>query len=127
MVRSATKKGVMIKDFNVSEKGHGAYWLLGILRWVMVLIFISSGYRNSCPSPQTALHYTFPTARSFLGCLSSGSEARLICSAHYRVDDHTRFIDWNWYVCGYVVVFLLDARCGRSFILCIEVSYRVDG
>ena len=32
----------MIKDFNVSEKGHGSYWLLGILRWVMVLIFISS-------------------------------------------------------------------------------------
>jgi len=34
---------IMIKDFNVSEKGHGSYWPLGILRWVMVLIFISFG------------------------------------------------------------------------------------
>ena len=30
----------MIKDFNVSEKGRGSYRLLGILRWVMVLIFV---------------------------------------------------------------------------------------
>jgi hypothetical protein len=37
------EKDIMIKDFNVSEKGHGSYWLLGILRWVMVLIFIGSG------------------------------------------------------------------------------------
>ena len=36
----------MIKDFNVSEKGHGSYWLLGILRWVMVLIFISFGIQK---------------------------------------------------------------------------------
>jgi uncharacterized membrane protein YphA (DoxX/SURF4 family) len=49
VVQSATKKGVMIKDFNVSEKGHGAYWLLGILRWVMVLIFISSGVQKFTP------------------------------------------------------------------------------
>jgi hypothetical protein len=27
-------KDIMIKDFNVSERGHGSYWLLGILRWV---------------------------------------------------------------------------------------------
>ena len=36
----------MIKDFNVSEKGHGSYWLLGILRWVMFLIFISFGIQK---------------------------------------------------------------------------------
>jgi uncharacterized membrane protein YkgB len=36
----------MIKDFNVSEKGHGSYRLLGILRWVMVLIFISFGIQK---------------------------------------------------------------------------------
>jgi hypothetical protein len=39
------EKDIMIKDFNVSEKGHGSYWLLGILRWVMVLIFGSSWNR----------------------------------------------------------------------------------
>jgi uncharacterized membrane protein YkgB len=41
--------GIMIKDFNVSEKGHGSYWLLGILRWVMVLIFISFGIQKFTP------------------------------------------------------------------------------
>ena len=36
----------MINYFNVSEKGHGSYWLLGILRWVMFLIFISFGIQK---------------------------------------------------------------------------------
>ena len=39
----------MIKDFNVSEKGYGSYRLLGILRWVMVLIFISFGIQKFTP------------------------------------------------------------------------------
>ena len=39
----------MIKDFNISEKGHGSYWPLGILRWVMVLIFISFGIQKFTP------------------------------------------------------------------------------
>jgi uncharacterized membrane protein YkgB len=40
---------VMIKGFNVSEKGYGSYWLLGILRWVMVLIFVSFGIQKFTP------------------------------------------------------------------------------
>jgi uncharacterized membrane protein YkgB len=43
------KKDIMIKDFNVSEKGRGSYRLLGILRWVMVLIFISFGIQKFTP------------------------------------------------------------------------------
>ena len=39
----------MIKDLNISEKGYGSYWLLGILRWVMVLIFISFGIQKFTP------------------------------------------------------------------------------
>ena len=45
----ATEKDIMIKDFNVSERGYGSYWLLGILRWVMVLIFISFGIQKFTP------------------------------------------------------------------------------
>lgn len=37
---------IVIKNFNVAEKGHGSYWLLGILRWVMALIFISFGIQK---------------------------------------------------------------------------------
>lgn len=40
---------IMIKGFNVSEKGHGSYWPLAILRWVMVLIFISFGIQKFTP------------------------------------------------------------------------------
>jgi uncharacterized membrane protein YkgB len=40
---------IVIERFNVSEKGHGSYWLLGILRWVMVLIFISFGIQKFTP------------------------------------------------------------------------------
>jgi hypothetical protein len=43
------KNDLMIEDFNVSEKGHGSYWPLGILRWVMVLIFISFGIQKFTP------------------------------------------------------------------------------
>src|SRR5580692_10700435 len=43
------ERDIMIKDFNVSEKGHGSYWPLGILRWVMVLIFISFGIQKFTP------------------------------------------------------------------------------
>jgi hypothetical protein len=43
------KSDIMIKDFNVSEKGLGSYWLLGILRWVMVLVFISFGIQKFTP------------------------------------------------------------------------------
>jgi len=49
VVRQAMEKDIMIKDFNVSEKGHGSYWLLGILRWVMVLIFVSFGIQKFTP------------------------------------------------------------------------------
>jgi uncharacterized membrane protein YkgB len=42
-------RDIMIKDFNISEKGRGSYWPLGILRWVMVLIFISFGIQKFTP------------------------------------------------------------------------------
>src|SRR5436190_12195367 len=48
-VRQPMEKDIMIKDFNISEKGHGSYWLLGILRWVMVLIFVSFGIQKFTP------------------------------------------------------------------------------
>ena len=113
----------MIKDFNISEKGHGSYWLLGILRWVMVLILFRSAYRNSRPSPPRALHYTSPTVRPFVAVYLR-DQRRGLSARHYRVDDSrssrcrcvypasigTRLIDGNWYVCNYVVVFL-DTRC----------------
>lgn len=39
----------MLKEFNIAERGAGSYWVLGILRWVMVLIFISFGIQKFTP------------------------------------------------------------------------------
>ena len=39
----------MSGKFNIAEKGDGSYWLLAILRWVMVLIFISFGIQKFTP------------------------------------------------------------------------------
>jgi uncharacterized membrane protein YkgB len=33
-------------SFNVAEKGDGSYWSLAILRWVMVVIFVSFGMQK---------------------------------------------------------------------------------
>lgn len=39
----------MFADFNVSERGSGSYRMLSILRWVMVVIFISFGIQKFTP------------------------------------------------------------------------------
>jgi uncharacterized membrane protein YkgB len=39
----------MLRDFNVAERGTGSYWPLSILRWVMVLIFVSFGIQKFTP------------------------------------------------------------------------------
>jgi uncharacterized membrane protein YkgB len=36
----------MFQDFNIAERGAGSYWPLSILRWVMVLIFVSFGIQK---------------------------------------------------------------------------------
>lgn len=36
----------MLGEFNIAEKGGGSYWPLAILRWVMVLIFVSFGIQK---------------------------------------------------------------------------------
>src|ERR1700755_836158 len=41
--------GPMPNAFNIAEKGAGSYWPLAILRWVMVLIFISFGIQKFTP------------------------------------------------------------------------------
>src|SRR6202045_5010486 len=39
----------MLDKFYVAERGSGSYGLLAILRWVMVLIFISFGIQKFTP------------------------------------------------------------------------------
>ncbi|MDG4874215.1 DUF417 family protein [Mesorhizobium sp. WSM4935] len=39
----------MHREFNVAEKGVGSYWPLALLRWVMVLIFVSFGIQKFTP------------------------------------------------------------------------------
>jgi uncharacterized membrane protein YkgB len=70
----------MIKDFNVSEKGHGSYWLLCILRWVMVLIFISFGIQKFTPQAAQgiALYISNSPFVSWLSIFGIRGEAHLL-------------------------------------------------
>src|SRR6266436_5799232 len=70
----------MIKDFNVSERGHGSYWLLGILRWVMVLIFISFGIQKFTPESAhgIALYISNSPFVSWLSIFGIRGEAYLL-------------------------------------------------
>src|SRR4029077_1420403 len=81
LVRQAAEKDIMIKDFNVSEKGHGSYWPLGILRWVMVLIFISFGIQKFTPQSADgiALYISSSPFVSWLSIFGSRGQANLLC------------------------------------------------
>jgi hypothetical protein len=37
----------LASTFNIAEAGAGSYRILAILRWVMVVIFVSFGMQNS--------------------------------------------------------------------------------
>jgi uncharacterized membrane protein YkgB len=80
LVRQATEKDIMIKDFNVSERGHGSYWMLGILRWVMVLIFISFGIQKFTPQSADgiALYISNSPFVSWLSVFGIRGEAYLL-------------------------------------------------
>jgi uncharacterized membrane protein YkgB len=49
------RKEIMLKDYNISENGVGSYWMLAILRWVMVLIFVSFGIQKFTPQSAEGL------------------------------------------------------------------------
>ena len=70
----------MIKDFHVSEKGPGSYWLLGILRWVMVLIFVSFGIQKFTPQSAEgiALYISNSPFVSWLSIFGIRGEAYLL-------------------------------------------------
>jgi uncharacterized membrane protein YkgB len=70
----------MIKDFNVSEEGYGSYRLLGILRWVMVLIFISFGIQKFTPQSADgiALYISNSPFVSWLSIFGIRGEANLL-------------------------------------------------
>src|ERR1700738_757972 len=71
---------MMSKVFNVSEKVHGSYWLLGILRWVMVLIFVSFGIQKFTPQSAQgiALYISNSPLVSWLSIFGVRGEADLV-------------------------------------------------
>src|SRR6476620_3972046 len=107
------EKDIMIKDFNVSEKGHGSYWPLGILRWVMVLIFISFGiqkftaqsadgialYISNSPFVSWLSIFGIRGEANLLGIIELTTAALLAAGAFIPISIGTRLIDGNWHVC----------------------------
>ena len=119
-------EGIGMKtSFNVAEEGDGSYRLLAILRWVMVLIFVSFGIQkftlqsaegivqfiSNSPFISWLSVFGLRGEAYFLGVAELGIAALLAAGAfnpiflsHWRADGRD-------YVCRYVVILLYDARC----------------
>jgi uncharacterized membrane protein YkgB len=74
------EKDTMLKQFNIAERGAGSYWVLGILRWVMVLIFISFGIQKFTPQSAQgiALYISNSPFVSWLSIFGIRGEAYLL-------------------------------------------------
>ena len=70
----------MLEGFNIAEKGNGSYWMLAILRWVMVLIFISFGIQKFTPQSAQgiALYISNSPFVSWLSIFGIRGEAYLL-------------------------------------------------
>jgi uncharacterized membrane protein YkgB len=70
----------MLKEFNIAEKGAGSYRLLAILRWVMVLIFISFGIQKFTPQSAVgiAVYISHSPFVSWLSIFGIRGEAYLL-------------------------------------------------
>ena len=70
----------MFKDFNIAERGAGSYWPLSILRWVMVLIFVSFGIQKFTPQSAEgiAVYISNSPFVSWLGIFGIRGEAYLL-------------------------------------------------
>ncbi|MBZ9990377.1 DUF417 family protein [Mesorhizobium sp. BH1-1-5] len=89
----------MHREFNIAETGFGSYWPLAILRWVMVLIFVSFGIQKF--TPQSAQGIALYISNSpfvswlqifgirgeayLLGCIELGTAALLALGAFVPV------------------------------------------
>ena len=80
VAREVIERDIMINGFNVSERGHGSYWPLGILRWVMFVIFISFGIHKFTPQSADgiALYISNSPFVSWLSIFGIRGEADLL-------------------------------------------------
>lgn len=67
-------------QFNVAEKGDGAYWHLALLRWTMVFIFIWFGIQKFTPYAENAIEplITHSPFMSWLGIFGMRGEAKVV-------------------------------------------------
>jgi uncharacterized membrane protein YkgB len=70
----------MLAGFHIAERGGGAYWPLAILRWVMVLIFVSFGIQKFTPQSAQgiAVYISNSPFMSWLGVFGLRGEAYLL-------------------------------------------------
>ncbi|MET4115421.1 putative membrane protein YkgB [Bradyrhizobium sp. JR4.1] len=67
--RQLEVSALMNEMFNIAERGTGSYRLLGILRWVMVVIFVSFGMQKFTPQSAQGIAQ-FITNSPFISWLS---------------------------------------------------------
>jgi hypothetical protein len=94
----------MKTSFNIAEQGGGSYRLFAILRWVMVLIFVSFGIQK----------FTLQSAQGIVQYISNSPFISWLSVFGRRVQPAPvgrRCADGRDHVCHHMVVLLHDARC----------------
>ena len=70
----------MFQDFSIAEKGAGSYWPLSILRWVMVLVFVSFGIQKFTPQSAEGIAVYISNSPFVRGWAYSATGAKPISS-----------------------------------------------
>ena len=114
----------MSKGFNIAERGAGSYWPLSILRWVMVLIFVSFGIQKFTPQAAEgiAVYISNSPFVSWLGIFGIRGEAYLLgaielttavllaAGAFGPIPLSPRRLDGDHHIPHHLVVFLYHPR-----------------
>ncbi len=111
----------MKTSFNVAENGGGSYRLLAILRWVMVVVFVSFGMQKfTLQSAQGIVQFISnirAQGRSVFPRCCRVCHCGAACGRCFQPDlVSRRFADGRGHFCDHVVILLHDAG-GRQMEL----------
>ena len=113
----------MKTSFNIAESGAGSYRILAILRWVMVVIFVSFGMQKfTLQSAQGIVQFISNSPfiswlslfglrgeAYFLGVAEFAIAALLMAGAFSPILSAVSALNGRDHVCGYLVILFHDA------------------
>lgn len=113
----------MQDNFYIAEAGAGSYWMLSILRWVMVVIFVAFGMQKFTPQSAHGIELYISNSpfvswlsifgvrgeADLLGVIELTTAALLAAGAFSPIASAVGATDGNRNVLYYLVILLLDS------------------